>query len=74
MNNSTTQVNQRLKTVKKDLSLLKKAFFSFINPQSRKTGFQNDEQVWETVKDNYEKIQEEMFREQYPSLYAKLKK
>jgi len=74
MNNSTTQVNQRLKTVEKDLSLLKRAFFSFINPQPRKTEFQNDEQIWKTVKNDYEKIQEEMFKEQYPSLYAKLKK
>ena len=74
MNSSTLQVNKRLETVEKDVSLLKKRFFAYLDSQPRKARFQNDEQVWKAIKDNYEKIQIEFLQKFYPGLYEKTKR
>ena len=73
-NGATAQVNQRLQTVEKDISLLKKTLFAFLSSLPQKTGFQNDEQVWKTIKNDYERIQEKVFKKTYPGIYGKLKK
>ncbi|MDP2951655.1 MAG: hypothetical protein Q8N55_04715 [bacterium] len=72
-NGTTTQVNQRLQIVEKDISLLKKTFFAFLSSLPRKITFQNDEQVWKAIKNDYEEIQEKIFKKTYPGLYGKLK-
>lgn len=75
MNGATLQVkvNKRLETVEKDVSLLKKAFFAYLNSKPQKNEFQDDEQVWQTIKSDYEIIQDEFLQKFYPDLYAKTK-
>ena len=33
-----------------------------------------DEEIWESIKEDYEKIQEQVFAETYPDLWKKIKK
>ena len=39
---------------------------------SKGKSFNSDDEVWKDIKEDYEKTQEDMFKEKYPDLYAKL--
>jgi DUF438 domain-containing protein len=56
----------RLSAVEREILVLKK-YFKFLKEES-------DERIWKKIKPVYEEIQEKIFKERYPELYAKIKK
>ena len=72
MASKSSLIEKRIENIEKEFSIFKKMFFSFLT--SRKTFPRSDQQIWREIRDSYEKIQEKLFKERYPSLYAKIKK
>jgi len=69
--NSLTKENlnellTRISALEREISVLKR-YFKFLREES-------DEKIWKEIKPVYEKIQERIFKERYPELYAKIKK
>jgi shikimate kinase len=56
----------RVSTLEREVLILKR-YFKFLREES-------DEKIWKKIKPVYEKIQERIFKERYPELYAKIKK
>jgi shikimate kinase len=56
----------RVSALEKEILVLKR-YFKFLREKS-------DEKIWKKIKPVYEKIQERIFKERYPELYAKIKK
>lgn len=72
MANNDLQIEQRVENLEQKFLSFQKAFFSLFS--LAKSSQNADEKVWQNIKAGYEKIQEQTFKSQYPSLYAKLKK
>ncbi|OIO45411.1 MAG: hypothetical protein AUJ24_00655 [Parcubacteria group bacterium CG1_02_36_42] len=61
-------LNQKIKILERDISEIKK-YLGFSVPK-KDVDFEN----WQKIKKTAKKIREQIFKERYPELYAKLKK
>jgi len=60
------ELSSRVSLLEREVLSLKR-YFKFVEGES-------DERVWKKIKPIYEKIQEKIFKERYPELYAEIKK
>lgn len=60
------QLLSRISYLEREVLSLKK-YFKFIERES-------DEKIWKKIRPFYQKVQEKIFQEKYPELYAKIKK
>ena len=67
-----TNFFQKVKILEKDISEIKK-YLGFGIPKE-KVNFDIDLENWRKIKRTVKRIREELFKERYPRLYAKLKK
>jgi hypothetical protein len=67
-----SNLSQKVKILEKDISEIKK-YLGFGIPKEE-INFDIDLENWQKVKRTVKKVREELFKERYPRLYAKLKK
>jgi hypothetical protein len=67
-----SNLSQKVKILERDISEIKK-YLGFSIPKER-VDFDIDFKNWQKIKRTVKKIREELFKERYPRLYAKLKK
>jgi archaellum component FlaC len=60
------ELSTRISALEREVSVLKR-YFKFLREES-------EEKIGKKIKPVYEKIQERIFKERYPELYAKIKK
>ena len=67
-----SNLSQKVRILERDISEIKK-YLGFGIPKE-KVNFDIDLENWQKVKRTVKKVREELFKERYPRLYAKLKK
>ena len=67
-----TNLSQKVKILERDISEIKK--YLGVGIPKEKVNFNIDLKNWQKVKRTVKRIREELFKERYPRLYAKLKK
>ena len=67
-----TNLSQKVKILERDISEIKK--YLGVGIPKEKVNFDIDLKNWQKIKRTVKKIREELFKERYPRLYAKLKK
>jgi len=67
-----TNLSQKVKILERDISEIKK--YLGVGIPKEKVNFDIDLKNWQKVKRTVKRIREELFKERYPRLYAKLKK
>jgi len=67
-----TNLSQKVKILERDISEIKK--YLGVGIPKEKVNFDIDLKNWRKIKRTVKRIREELFKERYPRLYAKLKK
>jgi len=67
-----TNLSQKVKILERDISEIKK--YLGVGIPKEKVNFDIDLENWRKIKRTVKRIREELFKERYPRLYAKLKK
>jgi len=65
-----TNLSQKVKILERDISEIKK--YLGVGIPKEKVNFDIDLKNWQKVKRTVKRIREELFKERYPRLYAKL--
>ena len=72
---SLPSILERMQKIEQEFQLIKLQLFKML-PATQKNRVREkaDTQIWQEMRKDYEKIQEELFQERYPELYAKIRK
>lgn len=72
---SLSPVLERMQKMEQEFQQLKLEVFNILSAKPKnQTSQKTDAQIWQEIRKDYEKIQEQLFSERYPELYAKIKK